>query len=346
MDSAEPIAAPPVGEARLPAVLDVKEAAEGISAAFAFRPESLDSSLRSQNLSEKMKDALQLLGANAQDQDAAIKDSYLLSAKNLPDTKAWLLSSVEAVVSEQRQQSVDLQILIGEERSNGGWTFDELEKAYAKIGIPDGSFASSANYSTSVISELYTAKVQQAQQADVVAASEFDDLKQALRTIVSAKGSPPDLVQLLESHAGLSLPQAYERLQVPEETTDESLAMMFNFRCEEAAGQVDQFRQALYTIGVARQSKALVQLAQGQGSDANDPWAIGADASLPAGLNNIGNTCYLNSVLQYFFSIREVRDRVLEYAQKAGDWQPPQVLKRIGGRQVTAREVERSHKCE
>ena len=35
--------------------------------------------------------------------------------------------------------------------------------------------------------------------------------------------------------------------------------------------------------------------------------------SLPVGLNNIGNTCYLNSLLQYYFTITVLRELVLLY---------------------------------
>ncbi|KAJ3091826.1 ubiquitin-specific protease ubp2 [Quaeritorhiza haematococci] len=37
------------------------------------------------------------------------------------------------------------------------------------------------------------------------------------------------------------------------------------------------------------------------------------DLVMPAGLNNIGNTCYLNSLLQYYFTIKPLRDRVLAF---------------------------------
>ncbi|KAI1175279.1 hypothetical protein F4777DRAFT_579115 [Nemania sp. FL0916] len=35
----------------------------------------------------------------------------------------------------------------------------------------------------------------------------------------------------------------------------------------------------------------------------------------PPGLKNIGNTCYLNSLLQYFYNVKPIRDMIIEYHQ-------------------------------
>lgn len=35
--------------------------------------------------------------------------------------------------------------------------------------------------------------------------------------------------------------------------------------------------------------------------------------AIPVGLHNIGNTCYLNSLLQYLFTVKPIRDIVLNY---------------------------------
>ncbi|KAG5369142.1 Ubiquitin carboxyl-terminal hydrolase 2 [Yarrowia sp. C11] len=63
----------------------------------------------------------------------------------------------------------------------------------------------------------------------------------------------------------------------------------------------------------------------------------------PIGLNNIGNTCYLNSLLQYYFAIKPLREEVLEhdgsdFKLTAGEIRD----KRIGGRSVTTSEVKRA----
>ena len=69
----------------------------------------------------------------------------------------------------------------------------------------------------------------------------------------------------------------------------------------------------------------------------------------PIGLNNIGNTCYLNSLLQYYFSIKPLR----AYIEKFGTLKDlntniknlidTQILsRRIGGRVITDKEIYRS----
>ncbi|KAK8050291.1 hypothetical protein PG994_012021 [Apiospora phragmitis] len=61
----------------------------------------------------------------------------------------------------------------------------------------------------------------------------------------------------------------------------------------------------------------------------------GQDASFkntPPGLHNIGNTCYLNSLLQYFYNVKPIRDVVLHHDQDRLELTPESVgARRIGG---------------
>ncbi len=45
------------------------------------------------------------------------------------------------------------------------------------------------------------------------------------------------------------------------------------------------------------------------------------EAWYPIGLGNIGNTCYLNALIQFYFSIRTIRDVILNF--KEGDGERP-----------------------
>ena len=70
------------------------------------------------------------------------------------------------------------------------------------------------------------------------------------------------------------------------------------------------------------------------------------DPHWPVGCVNIGNTCYLNSVLQFLFTIRPLRERILncdEHFETPSD----EVLERktVGRMKITAKKVERAQQC-
>ncbi|GEQ72194.1 hypothetical protein JCM33374_g5880 [Metschnikowia sp. JCM 33374] len=61
----------------------------------------------------------------------------------------------------------------------------------------------------------------------------------------------------------------------------------------------------------------------------------------PTGLDNIGNTCYLNSLLQYYFSIKPLREFILSFDEKNVDLSKL-TSRKIGGRLVEEAETGRS----
>jgi ubiquitin carboxyl-terminal hydrolase 25 len=59
------------------------------------------------------------------------------------------------------------------------------------------------------------------------------------------------------------------------------------------------------------------------------------DWSLPVGLNNIGNTCYLNSLLQYLYTVKPVRDIATNFDEFKLDLTDESIQnRRLGGNKM------------
>lgn len=68
------------------------------------------------------------------------------------------------------------------------------------------------------------------------------------------------------------------------------------------------------------------------GSANNEAENTPVDLALPVGLENIGNTCYLNSLLQYLFTVKAVRDVVVNFDDYKMDPTEENIQnRRIGG---------------
>lgn len=65
----------------------------------------------------------------------------------------------------------------------------------------------------------------------------------------------------------------------------------------------------------------------------------------PVGLVSHGNTCYLNSLLQYYFSLKPLRDIVIDYDHYKMDTTKSQdKLERVGQRRVSTKEIQGGQK--
>ena len=148
-----------------------------------------------------------------------------------------------------------------------------------------------------------------------------------------------------DSEVGLSLDEAYSRLQVHDANlADESVFAYYKTLIDGApAGSKSSFANALRVIAAQRASIFLfTKLA--------DPDAVvvpqRSTADQPVGLDNIGNTCYLNSLLQYFYTVRNFREVVMNIDKYRMSLDEENIeKKRVGGRAVSKGEIIKAQQC-
>lgn len=139
----------------------------------------------------------------------------------------------------------------------------------------------------------------------------------------------------------MDLGQAYARFDISDRTiSDETIIAIFDFHVQEAPSQAKELRHAFSTIAKDRNSTTLLDHAGLAYDETSYPLA-----EWPVALNNIGNTCYLNSLLQFYFSIKPFRDLVLNIDDFTTPLDDENIKsKRIGGRSVSKKEVERAQR--
>ncbi|QIX00141.1 hypothetical protein AMS68_005658 [Peltaster fructicola] len=100
----------------------------------------------------------------------------------------------------------------------------------------------------------------------------------------------------------------------------------------------DNARQTRPGVQTERAITSIQQALSGQ-----QPSHVAAD--WPVGLTSLGNTCYLNSLLQYYFSIKPLRDIVLEYDKFKFDLSTAsEKTERVGQRQISLLEIKGGQK--
>jgi ubiquitin carboxyl-terminal hydrolase 25 len=140
----------------------------------------------------------------------------------------------------------------------------------------------------------------------------------------------------------MDISEAYRHFGIDDRTIDEAIIeSAYKVAMEDNPGQVDTYTKAFNAIVADRQGSQLQATSRGGQSfpDLGYPdW--------PVGLENIGNTCYLNSLLQFLFTIPELRYLVLHFDDVKMELTPDNIArKRVGSRQITMREIQRAQRC-
>ena len=141
----------------------------------------------------------------------------------------------------------------------------------------------------------------------------------------------------------MSAAEAFQALQIDNRTVEDELVLtQYGFIVSENPANVEYYTKALDAIAKDRDSSLLRAHLQ-----RTAPQSMQGSADEPVGLDNIGNTCYLNSLLQFLFTMVNLRQVVLNFDQyKMVLSEPNMLLKKVGQRKVTNREVETAQKCE
>ncbi|KAL6303937.1 cysteine proteinase [Sparassis latifolia] len=249
--------------------------------------------------------------------------------------------------------TTELQSLLLEERERNRYTLQDFIDAGATLGFGKENelgMELDADVDDTFVLEAWRDKRKRAWKEGDRAVEIRRNLNDALHIIADDRASA--VLQKAweeERGSGMSPEAAYSTLEVPRDMDETMLLTVFNMRVEDQPSQGDRMREALTVIAEVTESERLRQFLA-TGRDPGDS-TLSTAPEMPRGLNQLGNTCYLNSLLQYFYTIKDLRDAItplvntdvksLDDSKVTDD-----DLKRhrVGGRLVTRREILRSKK--
>jgi ubiquitin carboxyl-terminal hydrolase 25/28 len=172
-----------------------------------------------------------------------------------------------------------------------------------------------------------------------------DLARQAVALIAEARKSDTLRYFLQTGELGaaeMDVGEAFRLLQILDRTVDDAAILAaYLVCCTEAPAQIESYRRAL---GIIAQEKGSAMISNTLAHDAAQSSRNPVD--WPVGLRNIGNTCYLNSLLQFYFTVKPFRSMVLNFDEFRMPLDDESMgKKQVGSRKVSVAEIKRSQRC-
>lgn len=282
--------------------------------------------------------------------------SYLAQCRCDPAGTSQYFTYLTTIVKQLQEYGScppQLQELLAMEQSRERFTSEDIATAATTLGFGIGNVLD-VEYGEDVedqfVENAWKEGVKRSWRDPEHGSESYRLVNEAFRILAESRGSI-ELRKIFENGKNkyMTPDRAYDTLEVPKDVDDFMLITVYNMRLDETPSQLDKMQEALAVIAEIRESERLRQfIASGQ-----DPGDIVAPTrpDLPRGLNQLGNTCYLNSLLQYFYTIKDLREAVLSMlkldlkAMEDEKWTDEDLMRhRVGGRLVTRREIVRSRR--
>ena len=148
----------------------------------------------------------------------------------------------------------------------------------------------------------------------------------------------PDYVKV-PSMNDMTTRKAFETLNIDVQAPESEIISTFQDKLLKGDVDIRLLRYALKLVAESKKSEILFSFL----STGKVDTSLLPAQNWPAGLDNIGNTCYLNSLLQYYFCIKPLRELILTFNENNFSASDYPETRKIGGRKVENMELQRSN---
>ncbi|KAF8323953.1 cysteine proteinase [Clavulina sp. PMI_390] len=306
-------------------------------------------------LTDIMVTSFRILGLDPDSYSAHwLKYAYRQNLRCDPQGAPLYLDAFKFIAEAAENDLSELLNFFLVEKSKGYWTNSDYHQAIRLLGFGDDGYLRmefepnevDGQFIVNAFSAAYNLLNQNSDPSRLDI--ERKDLREAA-LIAAQSTKKEDLVAYVDKEVGKRTRDpatAYTTLGANKDMDDDLVLAIFNMRAVDEPMQSVKWTEALETIALDRESARL----KGFLETGVDPGSASTVAEVkpefPRGLHQLGNTCYLNSLLQYFFTVKDLRDSLSSGTFDISAPVKDEDLKTtvIGGRHITHQELNRSRR--